>query len=359
MLRPIFLFSCFIFLALTATSCKSPTETEKDCPEKPKTSSRNFTWRTDTLGKAGSSVGDVWVVNENDIYVGGEFYIKDFSQFNHYNMAHWDGQKWEMSRIYFVRTFDQGIDSSANKIYSIRYFDKNNIVVSDGGEVAVWNGVEWLTKFPPRDYLKGNMIRVYGTSMTNLFYGGTNNQQNIGSLTHFDGENFTNIETGINLPVQDLFGRGDTAFLVASIWEFPVGEIYRLNPINHQLSKYTDSGLGRPVYSIWFTADTLYTGNNDGIAKKSFSDTTWKPIPLPWKQKGALSITGNGWNDIMAVGGFGLIAHFNGENWKEYKSPEVFDLSGGNYYKVKSNQNKFVLIGSMNQRAYVTTLTRK
>ena len=340
--------------------CKnSPTEPEKNCPEKPKTSSRNFTWRTDTLGKAGSSVGDVWVVNENDIYVGGEFYIKDFDQYDHYNLAHWNGKKWEMKRIYFIRTFDQGIDSSANKIYAISYFNQDNISVSDGGEVAVWNGTEWLTKYPPRDYLKGNMIHVNGTSVNNLYFAGNNLQGTYGSLTHFDGTNFKNIETGITLPIQDFFGRGDTVFLVASKWWLLTGELYQVNLNTKTVSRYTELGLSKAFLSIWFYGDTLYCGNNDKLSKKSFSDTTWKQVSLPWTLKGIFSMYGNSNYDIMAVGGFGLIAHYNGENWKEYKAPEMPDRSNGNYTRISGKENVFAMIGESASHSFVTLAFRE
>lgn len=354
------LCSVLFVLASTAMTCKnSPTEPEKNCPEKPKSSSRNFTWRTDTLGKAGSSVGDVWVVNENDIYVGGEFYIKDFDQYDHYNLAHWNGKKWEMKRIYFIRTFDQGIDSSANRINSIRYFNKDNIVASDDAGLSVWNGFEWLTFDSPRDFLKGGLQKVYGTSSTNLFFGGTNATQSIGSLTHFDGENFENIETGISLPVQDVFGRGDTVFLVASNYDFFTGEIHKLNPVTKQLTRYNESGLEKPYRSIWFWGDTLYCGNYAKLAKKSFSDTTWKQIPIPWQSKAVRSIFGNGYNDIMVVGGFALIAHYNGENWKEYLADEVGRKTAGNYFAIKGNGNCFAMAGASSSFAYITLAFRK
>ena len=342
--------------------CKnSPTEPEKNCPEKPKTSSRNFTWRTDTLGKAGSSVGDVWVVNENDIYVGGEFYIKDFDQYNHNNLAHWDGQNWEMRRVYFVYTYGIPgfIDSSASKINSIRYFSDNDIVVSSSGGITRWNGAEWLTKDPPLDFLKGTLQKVYGTSSTNLFYGGTNSSQSVGSLTHFNGENFENIETGITLPVQDFFGRGDTVFLVASKWWLLTGELYQVNLNTKTFSRYTELGLSKAFLSIWFYGDTLYCGNNDKLSKKSFSDTTWKQVSLPWTVKGIFSMYGNSNYDIMAVGGFGLIAHYNGENWKEYQAPEVADRSYGNYTRISGKENVFAMIGESSSHSFVTLAFRK
>jgi hypothetical protein len=54
------------------------------------TTSHNFTWEIDTLGEYGSYLNDVWIVDENDIWVVGEI-ITDSGW---YNLAKWDGLNW-------------------------------------------------------------------------------------------------------------------------------------------------------------------------------------------------------------------------------------------------------------------------
>src|SRR3990172_5494091 len=68
------------------------------------TTSHNFTWQTFTFGgQAGSStLYDVAIINENDIWAVGEIYMNDSKgqpDPNAYNAVHWDGSKWELKRI--------------------------------------------------------------------------------------------------------------------------------------------------------------------------------------------------------------------------------------------------------------------
>lgn len=347
-----------MIIFLMGSECSSPTETEK-----PPSNNQNFTWRTDTLGKAGSSVGDVWVVNENDIYVVGQFNREDYNSYLPNNLAHWDGQKWEMRRVYFVRTFDQGIDSSINKIYTFRYFDKNNTLVSDGGEIAIWNGVELLTKFPPRDYLKGNMIHSYGTSSTDLFYGGTNYQENIGSLVHFNGESFENIETGSSLPVQDIFGRGSVAFLVASdFWSgFEPTDIAKINLESKQVELQSQDSLVGPIASCWISPDNqqIYVGGSNRIYKRAVSGNSyWSEMKTPIDQA-IIKIRGNAENDLFVVGGYNMVYHYNGENWLNLTELIPDRIIGGNYEVLSVSQKTTAMAGDAEFGAYVTLAKRK
>src|SRR3972149_8811161 len=68
------------------------------------TTSHNFTWQTFTFGgQAGSStLYDVAIINENDIWAVGEIYMNDSTgqpDPNTYNAVHWDGSTWELKRI--------------------------------------------------------------------------------------------------------------------------------------------------------------------------------------------------------------------------------------------------------------------
>ena len=66
------------------------------------TTSHNFTWQTFTFGGQGgsSTLFDVAIINENDIWAVGEMYVYDSTGAPVlYNAVHWDGSKWELKRI--------------------------------------------------------------------------------------------------------------------------------------------------------------------------------------------------------------------------------------------------------------------
>lgn len=67
------------------------------------TTSHNFTWQTWTFGEhSSSSLYDVAIIDENNIWAVGEIYMKDSlgnPDPHAYNAVHWDGSKWELKKI--------------------------------------------------------------------------------------------------------------------------------------------------------------------------------------------------------------------------------------------------------------------
>ena len=67
------------------------------------TTSNSYTWQTFTFGGAASSyLNDVTIVDENNIWAVGNIFVYDSSgqvDQNIYNAVHWDGSKWELSRV--------------------------------------------------------------------------------------------------------------------------------------------------------------------------------------------------------------------------------------------------------------------
>ncbi len=62
------------------------------------TTSHNITWEVETVGDYGSYALDVAVIDENDIWIVGQFYER-FGSDTVYNAAHWNGNIWELVAI--------------------------------------------------------------------------------------------------------------------------------------------------------------------------------------------------------------------------------------------------------------------
>ena len=68
------------------------------------TTSHNFTWQSWTFGEHSSSVlYDVEIIDENNIYAVGKIYMNHSlgqPDLQPYGMAIWDGQTWELKKIF-------------------------------------------------------------------------------------------------------------------------------------------------------------------------------------------------------------------------------------------------------------------
>lgn len=91
-------------VVLNTTNNPQPT-TNEVLAQTMDTTSHNFTWQTFTFGEAGaggSTLYDVAIINENDIWAVGEIYMND-SLGNPdpmpYNAVHWNGGEWEVKKI--------------------------------------------------------------------------------------------------------------------------------------------------------------------------------------------------------------------------------------------------------------------
>ena len=59
------------------------------------TTSNDFIWEIDTLGNYGSYLKDVWIVNENDIWVVGNIETDS----GYYGAANWHGIEWNLKKL--------------------------------------------------------------------------------------------------------------------------------------------------------------------------------------------------------------------------------------------------------------------
>ena len=102
MTKKIFIILLFAALVLNFNCKQNPiTPPPKDEPD---TTSHSFTWQTFEFGDDGaspSSLKDVAIINDSDIWAVGSIYLNDSTgqpDYTAYNAVHWDGNKWELKR---------------------------------------------------------------------------------------------------------------------------------------------------------------------------------------------------------------------------------------------------------------------
>jgi len=291
------------------------------------TTSHNFTWEIDTLGISLSYLNDVWIVDENDIWVVGALSIDDstleYPGHTNYNAAHWDGEAWEMMKIH-----------SGAELNAIHYFSENDIWVSSGGYPAYWDGNEWtMYRLHDMGINSGYIYAIWGTSSSNMYFVGRT-----GSIVHYDGSEFVKMESGRDVDLKDIDGTedGEYIFIVGNNFYVP-GESQALMITNGIITELYYSDYGIPVVegelgsvtSVSVNGDTTYFVTMGGLWKYNFIHQTSKIIN-ELDNYGYREMIVQAPNDIFTLGGGFNFVHFNGVSWDHNRLfLEMYDFSSG------------------------------
>ncbi len=311
------------------------------------TTSHDFQWTSYTFGgySGTSYFSDVSIINENDIWAVGGIYGDSINQDMFYNAIRWNGSQWELHQIY-VNYHSQPTLTPLEGSFAL---PDGNIVFSSG-----------LPYLPEGDHWKlyhlwdmgilgqsdGGVPIIWGISLINLYFVGR-----IGTIVQYNGTNWHKIESGTDLPIQDVWGSqnpssGETEILaVASDLHHNLGnELIRIQGL--QTGAVPDSGLPWSINGVWFIPGRMYYIAGDGLFYARHLGTSWHQVsnqPLIYKT----GIRGQAINDIFVVGSFGLISHFNGYSWHHYGSPEV-PYFNGRYFAVALKEDLVMAVGKGN-----------
>jgi len=318
------------------------------------TTSHDFEWEIYEFGGdgAGSSVlYDVAIINENDIWAVGEIHTKDTDRWNEdstqwippYNAVHWDGQEWELRHIY--------VDYRGNPNLA----PLKGVFALDNGEVVFSSGLPYLPSnngwklyhlwdMGILDENDGGVDNIWGTSFSNLYFAGRN-----GTIVHYNGQEWTKLESGTDLDVRDIYGAYNPKTKSYEI----MGVASNVN-IDRQIKffmiedkKVTDlpmDGLMPFLDGIWFKAISKYYIVGSGIFK---NNRQYKTRPWSRFSPGVVSnyhtsaIDANDINDIITVGDFGEVIHFNGISWTNY-----FNTSYDKYLEVDIKKNLLTAVAT-------------
>lgn len=271
--------------------------------------SHSFSWSIDTLGNYGSYLNDVWIVDENNIWVVGNI---EFDE-GEYNATIWNGSEWEFIGIY----------SNTLDLYSIWYFNENNIWVTSHCFPYHWDGNTWT------QYHLNNMgmpgvcagSAIWAGSPDDMYFVGLN-----GSIVHYDGTNFEQLDSGTNIKLRSITGSGEHIW-IAGYQDF-IGAIlleYRnntfetvyFNPGNYWDVK-PDSISGKTM-AVWTNnPDSINVLTPSGIYRVPHGSTGEGKLTYNYWQGFPWSIGGNSNNDIFTGGDYSSIYHYNGSTFHKY-----------------------------------------
>jgi hypothetical protein len=193
--------------------------------------------------------------------------------------------------------------------------------------------------------------KIWGSDSSNMYFVGDN-----GLIVHYNGSSWTTIESGTNLDIVDIYGAtnnntGKTEILAIASKLFSSYERKILRLTGTTINELSDSAIIYPLSSVWFIPNKQYYVAGDGIyEKKKLSESQWRNKALDITKYYTYSVRGNDVNDVIAIGAYGNIVHYNGKTWKEYTDGR---LSSGNYIAVSIRGNVAMTTGYNGQQAVI------
>ena len=322
-----------------------------------------FFWTVDTIGYSGF-LWDVCAISENDVWVGGDYYVKELDSNNnvvstHYNAAHWDGTKW---KPVCIPVNILGTITSA-QIVSILAYSQDEVYFLSNSSLVQWNRTEYIQKVQ----LWNGMDDPYYHPLWSLwgylgeyFYAGGRE----GYMIKTDGVSWERISSFTTRDIKGIAGNSKGK-IWATACSYLVGDRGSLHFYNG-MEWITIWDKNHPFYPFVSSFNVEYCsvdgicGINDqsvilcvggydvmGVihSQEDFSDydilffqnTAW-----------VRAIDGNDINDFFCVGDLNVVGHFNGKVYREY--PE---LAGGGYWEGVDQIGDYVFIAGNDYTPFV------
>ena len=320
------------------------------------TTSHDFTFETFTFGgTAGSStLYDVAIISPENIWCVGEILVADTSQngYTTYNAVHWDGTQWELKRIYYYGSCSAVEYPPLKAIWA---FSENSMVITNGGSIGWFDGNTVNLDCRVNSLLTGAINKIWGTSSEDLYVVGNN-----GTIVHYNGTLWSRIESGTELHISDIWGQktvnGNYEIIcVASDYSQWLGTKV-LEITDNNVLEINNVGLPQSsLYAVWFVPGRSYFVAGDGFySVKKLGERWIKEVTLPPYSK--TGIRGDGLNDIVVSGAYGLLMHFNGLSWKTFFNMPYLS---GSYGEVKIKGDIIVSTGGLNNGQAIITIGRR
>ena len=324
------------------------------------TTSHDFSWEIYTFGaQASSTLNDVVIINENNIWAVGEIYTADSlgNRIDPYNAVHWDGSEWVLLRVTVRLQYESKvIYTDADPIKTLFSPENNDIwFVSRAGGVTRFKDNNWIYLEIPYGTGPGGSNKICGSSSDDLYFVGSN-----GKITYYDGTNWQRIESGTSLPVQDIWGAKNgrnNEYEVLCVAAYPhhslEKQIFKIE--NQTVQVINDRGIPGGISGLWFVPDKKYYMVGSGMYLKNniLDNTEWISLnhDLTLTTYYTNAIRGTEINDIAVAGAYGEMLHFNGLTWRSFLDETYLDY--GLIRSLDMKQNIIVGVGSNYDKAVI------
>jgi hypothetical protein len=295
--------------------------------------SHNFTWQTFLLGDGnGGALYDVALINDTLAYAVGEIYLSGDPL--PYNLVKWNGTAWTLLRVQFSTICGQPSTTPypAGAIWAV---NENDIwIAMRGDQVARWNGeMQTSRTCLPVSF---SIRKLWGSNSNSVYAVG-----DAGNLMYF-GNTWQRLESGTRTSIFDTWGLVNTVTEREEVYCAAGDRLLRIRNTNLVDSVW---GTNRTRDGIWTHEGFPIFTSGDGVFENSTGVCREVNIGVSIYTNG---IRGSALNNIVAVGDFGLIAHFNGLSWHPF-----FENPAGDYYNVSVKENLIIAVGEVNSRGLI------
>jgi len=308
-----FLFLTFTIITLNIACSDNGTEPKK---EKPDTTSHNFSWRIDTLGKYPSFFHDVIIIDPDNIWAVGEVNTDSGT----YGGAHWDGVKWRLQK--FARDGNPSV-SPIKSIQNVSDTSTNFWVVT--GSIYLWDGVNLNRKWRVPSFGKG-VEQIWKVADDDIYFVG-----GLGTIVHYNGSSFSELTSNTDIRLQRISGNSKGNLFVTGyednlesialeINSGSVKEVYHSTGVPNIPQK----NYGR-FLSVWIGSNNAYFLTVAGLftvdleTRNGILSTNFE-ITYPFATH---DIEGQAENDIVIISNRGKVVHWNGSSWALHN--EIYD----------------------------------
>ncbi len=305
------------------------------------TTSHEFQWESIEFSSpyGGGALYDVAIINENDIWAVGEIYSDSAQPWLPYNAVHWDGNVWELKRITY-----NGISWP---IKAILAFSTRDVWFE---AIVRWDGEKFIEIPIPNILIGYGMNKMWGIQNDNFYIVGSN-----GLISYHINEYWLKLDSGTELPVKDIWGvsTGSKSEIISvASTQYILNDCKVLSIVQGRVTDLTNNGLPWAISGVWFKPPHHYYIVGDGIFFSGDLNGYSKWIELVDDITGYFTdaIRGNDINDIIIVGAYGEVIHFNGYTWKSYLD-ETF--MNGNLNRVAMKGDLVCAVGRKGDKAYI------
>ncbi len=168
-------------------------------------SSHGVDWIYQTIPSGNNSkLNNVAIINDTLIYAVGSIYLKDSNGVEEdepYNLVVWDGHSLKYKKILYRDYGSSHLFSE--ELVAINALSENNIFVSSSANLLHWDGNTWTEKafFVESIPFLGQVNNIYAVDESNVYCVGNN-----GAIYHVNKNSWEILESGTNLPINDISG---------------------------------------------------------------------------------------------------------------------------------------------------------
>ena len=277
--------------------------------------SHEFTWRVDTLGDYGSILRDVAVISPTDVWAVGNLEMDPTGTGERYTAVHWDGSNFDYYEVAFV---GYGGVIYYPYIRAVHAFSANDVwFFPNLDSYAHFDGDNWTTGHQGF----GLINDVWGESSSDFYCVGED-----GAIVHYDGSQFTKMESGTTEDLYDIKGIVDPESGKLYLWAIGLRTLLVYDGDSWQLVM----SRGKPFFSEKYTIPrALFVSDSKNVVLSCFGGGSsilyildylnYKNFfPLIEHEYFAYGIAGSSLNNFIIGSHYVGIEYFNGVTIKNH-----------------------------------------